>query len=83
MGLTVATGEFSVGAADGTGKGATVGSCTGSVVGDTVVEFPAVIDGTLETRGPSVGNCARGASLQISLPPITERGAISEHCLAF
>ena len=79
-GLAVASsvGDSFVGAAD-----ATSGSSTGSVAGDPVVGVAGAVDGTVETRGASVGNCARGASLQISGPPITLTGVISEHCRAF
>jgi len=82
---TVGTGP-SVGLAvtsTGLSVGATVEFPTGSVVGDVVVESTGEIVGTIETTGASVGNCAKGAKLQISLPPITSTGAMSMHCWAF
>jgi hypothetical protein len=61
--------------------GASVGGCTtGAFVGDIVCTTGAS-DGAVE--GTSVGDCNMGARLQTSLPPITSRGATSEHCWAF
>jgi len=72
-----------VGTAVASGKGATVGSCVSFVVGDAVFGTTGAIVGGVETRGTCVGDCSKGASLQISLPPITSTGAISEHCWPF
>lgn len=71
-----------VGAAVASGTGATVGTFDGSVVGDVVVAAGAS-DGASESTGTSVGDCAKGAKLQISLPPITSLGVISEQFRAF
>lgn len=66
----------SIGDTVGVPIGTVVASGTGATVGDAVI-------GTVEARGTSVRDCAKGASLQTSLPPITFTGAISEHCCAF
>ena len=63
--------------------GTTVGNCVDFVVGEAVSEFPGTTEGAEETRGASVGVCCRGASLQISLPPITLTGVMLAHCWAF
>jgi hypothetical protein len=87
-GLAVAAGSeggddgVPVGAAVASGTGAIVGTCDGSVVGDTVVATGAS-DGASESTGTSVGDCAKGASPQISLPPITSLGVISEQFRPF
>lgn len=65
-----AVGGISVGALDTAEIGASVGSCTGK------------LDGSSETNRTSVDDCAIGASLQMSLPPITDSGAMAEHCCA-
>ena len=80
VGGSVSSTGDTVGVPVGAGKEASVGSCTGFVVGDTVTtgEMDSV-----ETRGACVADCAKGASLQISLPPITSIGAMSEQFWAF
>ena len=79
-GFVCSTGD-TVGVPVGAGTGASVGSCIGFRVGDTVTTGD--LDGAVVTRGTWVGDCSTGASLQISLPPITSIEAISKHCLAF
>ena len=77
LSVTESVGEI-VGAVETTGEGATVGSCTGAI--DDATEE---LDGSSEPKRTSVDASNRGASLQISLPPITEKGAMPEQCTAF
>jgi len=83
VGVAVTSTGLSVGATVEFPTGSVVEFPIGSVVGDVVVESTGEIVGTIETIGASVGNCAKGAKLQISLPPITSTGAMSMHCWAF
>jgi hypothetical protein len=75
------------GTAVASGKGASVESCAGgAVIGDSVCAdcgTTGASDGAVERIGASVGDCAKGARLQTSLPPITSTGVMSEHCWAF
>jgi len=48
-------------------------------VGGAVRGITGAIDGAAVSMGDSVGGRSIGASKQISPPPITSRGAISEH----
>lgn len=79
-----------VGTSVGSGKGAAIGVLVGSTVasgkgaiGATLCGTTGAIVGAVVTRGASVGVCCKGASLQISLPPITSTDVISVHCRAF
>jgi len=59
---------------------------TGAAVGltgDDVCGTTGAIDGAALSRGRSVGALYRGASPQMSIPPITSTGATSEHCRPF